>query len=225
MQLAATHTALYEGVSLDDLALGIPFSKRWGMVLRVSGVLMDRTARTDVSGTDLGTYTSNAFSAGAGLYGSTEKWSFGIFGKSLQQKIDGYSASGFAADAGLQYRTPIRGMTLGVACLHLGKPVTFVQQTDDLPRAVRAGIGYDKGFLKIGVDGVRYVDQPVFLCAGLELSLFGGLRLRAGYSDQSDLSSAFKAGIGFRFSALDLSYAYDPGVEMGASHRVTLTVR
>ncbi|MBI4178038.1 PorV/PorQ family protein [bacterium] len=225
LTLGATHTALYEGVNLEEVAIGIPFGKRLGMVIRGGGIQFDKTERTDEAGNKTGTFGASSFAVGAGFYFQTERVSFGIFGKTIQQKIDAFKASTAAADIGFRYQTPLPGISLGAAVLNVGRPVKFIQQEDELPMAARAGISYDAGYLKLSVDGVRYNDQPVFLSAGAEVSLFGALRFRAGYSDDSELSSPLRGGIGFRFSSVELDYAYTPGQEFGASHRVTLTVR
>lgn len=225
MALTATHTALYEGVSLEEVALGIPFGKTAGMVIRGNGILFDRTDRTDLNGNKTGTFGSSSYAAGAGLYGHIGQVSIGVFGKTIQQQIDVFKSSTVAVDVGIRYVTPLPGVSLGASVLNVGRPVKFISQEDDLPRAIRAGFGYDYGFLKLGLDAVQYSDQTPFVAAGAEITLFGGLRLRAGYSDNSKLGSPFKAGIGFRFSSLDVSYAYIPGNEFGAAHHMTLTIR
>lgn len=225
LTLSATHTALYEGVNLEDVALGIPFGKTAGMFIRGSGVLFEKTERTDVSGNKTGDYGASSFAAGAGFYGHIGSLSLGVFGKSIQQKIDMYKASTVAADVGMRWNTPLPGLALGLAVLNIGRPVKFIAQEDDLPQAVRAGLGYDNGFLKVAVDGIQYSDQAAFVAAGAEITLFGGLRFRGGYSGNSKLQSPIKAGVGFRFSSLEINYAFNPGDEFGAAHRVSLTIR
>lgn len=225
MALSATHTALYEGVSLEEVSLGIPFNPSAGLIIRGNGILFDQTDRTDINGNNTGTYGSASYTAGAGFYGHLGRISLGIFGKAIQQKIDTFKSSTLAADVGIQYKTPLPGLSLGIAVLNVGRPAKFIAQEDDLPRAIRAGLGYDHGFLKLGIDVVQYSDQTAFVATGAEVTLFGGLRLRAGYSANSDLSTPLKAGIGFRFSSLELNYAFNPGDDFGASHRVSLTIR
>ena len=225
MALTATHTAVVEGVNLEEVALGIPFGKDGGMFIRGNGILFDKTDRTDENGNKTGTFDASAFSAGVGFYAHLGGLSLGIFGKSIQQKIDVYKSSTLAGDIGIRYLTPIPGISIGVSVLNLGRPAKFISQEDELPRAIRAGIGYDNSFLKLAVDGVQYIDQKSFLASGAEIALFGGLRFRAGYSANSELNSPFKAGIGLRFSSLEFNYAYNPGDDFGAAHRVSLTIR
>lgn len=225
LTLSATHTAIYDGVNLEEVALGIPFGKKAGMIIRGNGILFDKTDRTDVNGNRTGTFGSASYAAGAGFYVDVGRLTVGVFGKSIQQKIDAFKASTVAADIGMRFRTPLPGVSLGVSLLNVGRPVKFIQQSADLPSAFRAGIAYDGGFIKLAADGVQYNDQSPFVSLGVEFSIFSALRLRAGYSDNSELRSPFKAGIGFRFSSLELDYAYSPGVDFGVAHRVSLTIR
>lgn len=225
LTLAATHTAMYDGVNLEEVALGIPFRKDGGMFIRGNGILFDKTDRTDINGDKTGTFDASAFSAGVGFYANLGNLTLGVFGKSIQQKIDVYKSSTLAGDIGIRYLTPMPGISLGVAAVNIGRPAKFIAQEDELPRAIRAGIGYDNGFLKLAVDGVQYIDQKSFLAGGAELTLFGGLRVRAGYSANSELNSPFKAGLGLKFSSLEFNYAYNPGDDFGAAHRVSLTIR
>lgn len=225
LTLTASHTTLYEGVNLEDIGIGLAFGDKGGMYVRGNGVMFDKTERTDPNGNILGTYSASSYSAGLGFYVRGGPLTFGAFGKTIQQNISGFKASTVAADVGIRYLTPLPGVSLGVSVLNVGRPVKFVVQEDELPRAIRAGIGYDYGFFRLGLDAVQYNDQAVFLSAGAEVTIFGGLSFRAGYSDRSELSSPFKAGLGFRFTSLELDYAYNPGDAFGASHRVSLTIR
>ncbi len=225
LALTASHTALFDGVNLEDVTLGLAFGKSAGMIVRGNGILFDKTERTDISGNSLGTYSASSYSAGLGFYVRGGDLTFGLLGKTIQQNIAGFRASTMAADAGIRYLTPLPGITLGVSVLNVGRPVKFIAQEDELPRALRAGIGADFGYFRLGLDAVKYRDQDVFLSAGAEVTIFKALSFRAGYSNQSELSSPFKAGIGFRFSFIDLDYAYNAGDVFGATHRVSLTIR
>src|SRR3990167_2659781 len=131
MTLTATDALLYEGVSLEEIALGIPFGPKAGLVIRGNGIVFDRTERTDQNGNRLGTYGSTSFAAGAGFYGHVGPLSLGMFGKTIRQKIDAHESSAAAADFGVRYLTPLPGLSLGASLLNVGRPATFIAQQDE----------------------------------------------------------------------------------------------
>jgi len=153
----------------------------------------------------------------------------GVGAKILHEDIEDYTSSGFALDGGLLY-TPSRGITVGLGLMNVGVASAFDEERDPLPLLVKfsaawKGLESDYGQLVAAVD-VDYLPgnlpKPAF---GLEY--WGGryFALRAGYAvKETDLSQliGFATGIGVRYKALRIDYAFAPFSTLGTTHRVTM---
>ena len=151
--------------------------------------------------------------------------------KVLNEKISDFNSSGGTLDAGALY-TPIRGLTVGAAVMNLGTVSAFESKKDALPMLIKLAAAYkglegDYGML-IGSADLDYYPAPAGLfnpTFGVEY--WGGkyFALRAGYAvRKTDLSSlvGFAAGVGVRWEALRIDYAFAPFASLGTTHRVAL---
>jgi len=131
-------------------------------------------------------------------------------------------ATGYAADGGVLWRTPIDGLKVGAAFQNLGSGIKFEEEADPLPETTRVGIAYDLDLQRmkvfrvfpykflLAVDGVKQRDEKAGVNTGFEAKRrltiadsSGYAALRAGYR------SAVKAlafGVGFRVDNFLLDY-------------------
>jgi len=151
-------------------------------------------------------------------------------------------ASGWAADAGLQWATPLPGLRLGAALQNLGQPVKFESESDPLPVTTRFGAAwtlsaspaartdeyYSGTRLSFLVDGIKVQDEAAYPTAGGEFCLGVGdateLALRGGwiFNHASD-GASFGAGV--REGRFTVDYALAAKGVLGNVHHVSLAVR
>lgn len=156
----------------------------------------------------------------------TERFSFGVNVKFIQQKLFNESASTMAVDLGGMLHTGFRGLRLGIAMSNFGgklrldgrdlivtyqnSPAKLETQSWSLPINFRLGMAIDligsrEGFFlnesqrfTMLVDGNNVNDAPESLSLGLEYSWNENFFLRGGYRLNHDLES-FSGGMGFQF--------------------------
>lgn len=125
------------------------------------------------------------------------------------------SASGFAADVGARWRTPVKGLSLGAALQNLGPDVKFEQSGDPLPRTARGGAAwtyvnstpsdfateYSGIAVTITADAVSVRDEGITAEAGGEAAVSIGrltvvsLRLGNQFNSASDGGLSFGVGV------------------------------
>lgn len=149
-------------------------------------------------------------------------------------------ATGFAADAGLLWHTPLPGLNLGASFQNLGPDVKFEQEGDPLPLTTRFGAAYRIGREDAAVetgsasrftqflataDAVKVRDERLSGGAGLEMSMplgpAGRAALRGGYLFNRDLD-AFAFGVGLREGRFSFDYAVSVKRAVRNAHNVTL---
>ena len=150
----------------------------------------------------------------------------GLVGKYLYEKIYVESASGWAVDLGLKYRTPIAGLSAGASLQNVGNTSAVLQQSIDLPLIARAGLVYTLLSEKmiVALDYV-FIDQRNHLHIGAELEPLPLLYLRAGYQSNYQ-EMAFSTGIGFSVGAFRMDYAFVPfDSDLGNTQRFAVLTR
>ncbi len=160
--------------------------------------------------------------------------------KYLNESIDTYSASGWAADLGVQWdagsmitafnRPGGPSLTLGAAVRNLGSSVEFIEEEFDLPLTVQGGGAVTlpleslTGRLLLSVEGRSVDGEDGSLLLGGEYEYDRMLRFGLGYQtghDTRDLS----LGVGLRHSRLAFDWSFVPIAEdLGDEHRFTLGV-
>lgn len=151
-------------------------------------------------------------------------------------------ASGWAADAGLQWASPLEGLRLGGAIQNLGQAVRFESESDPLPLTARFGAAWTLSMkpaqraesyytgtrLTLLADGVKIRDEAAYPSVGGEFCLEVGasteLALRGGwiFNHASD-GAAF--GLGLREGRFAVDYALAAKGILGSIHHVSLAVR
>ncbi|PKK82144.1 MAG: hypothetical protein CVT49_15255 [candidate division Zixibacteria bacterium HGW-Zixibacteria-1] len=167
-----------------------------------------------------------------------ERIDVGVTGKFIYEKIDEYSASGFAFDLGLKYSLNDRNSTtFGLMMQNLGTQLsTYVSGGDkeSLPLTIRGGGStHPRGLpVVVAADVIYPTDNDVYFAVGAELVSTRPLFIRAGWTNLgenyktgagSDDLAGFSAGIGLESNKLQISYTVSPQAELGTSHRITFT--
>lgn len=156
-------------------------------------------------------------------------------------------ASGFAGDAGVQWRSPLKGLSLGAALQNAGSGVRYEADSDPLPLTARGGASFawESAPAKPGTDpealtartGMRVLasaeavkarDERTTGALGAELAMdFGpstSIALRGGWRLNSD-ANRLTVGIGMREGRFTLDYAMAEKRTLGQTHYAGLGVR
>jgi hypothetical protein len=146
----------------------------------------------------------------------------GLTSKIVYEKIDFYSATGFAFDFGLQYH-PMPELVMGVSFANLGTSMTLVDKEYDLPKLLRAGGSCRISDLMVAADVVYPTDDDPHFHLGGEYVLNSIFYLRGGFQSGYD-EKALAFGLGFVQRGFNIDYAYVPfKSDLGDTHRVSLT--
>ncbi|HCC46557.1 MAG TPA: hypothetical protein DEQ38_00320 [Elusimicrobia bacterium] len=160
---------------------------------------------------------------------------YGAALKYIRQSLDGRSASGFAADAGLLLSPGVRGLKLGLGVENaVSSRLDFIGSGARPARKFKTGASYYMRGHPISAlfsaDLNFPEDGPSYLSAGIENTLYGLLSLRAGYSSFGDLSSGLNFGLGLGLPSrggreLRLDYAYGSTYDLGNVHKLAVSCR
>ncbi|RMH57563.1 MAG: hypothetical protein D6679_06390 [Candidatus Hydrogenedentota bacterium] len=231
---------MYQNLVLDigQGAIGYtsPLGKASGWGALVQYVDYGSTQRTIVSGTagrNSGTFSGQdialSLSYGAKL---AETWGYGVTGKVFNTKIDNASATAFAFDAGLRWRSATGSLSLGLTARNVGTKLKFDQVEENLPTLFRLGAAW-RPFsnsagsrpLLITGDVEKIAREGWSAHVGAEYTLAEMLSLRVGYDGSVDIDNGLTAGAGFHMKNFSLDYAFVPFGDVGNTHRVGLRYR
>ncbi len=158
--------------------------------------------------------------------------------KFIYQKIDQYSSTGLAIDAGLLYRIKDGRTNIGLSASNLGVQLSSLskEHKDPLPVLIRAGISHrvNELPLTVSLEGVLPADNDLYGSIGVEIHPKIPVSLRLGYSTfgqnyktggSKDNTAGFSFGAGFNLPKVAIDYAYLPYADLGSLHRVGLAYR
>jgi hypothetical protein len=132
----------------------------------------------------------------------------------LYQKIQTKSSTGIAADLGVSYLPPVKGLTLNAAIKHIGTTTKVDRERIKVPVTPELSFSYDLPFepAEIGTEAkiLKHPDDKnVRVRLGTNIRIYRVFNLRAGYHLNHDTQS-YTAGIGLQLNKLDVNYAYLP---------------
>ncbi|MEW5692276.1 MAG: PorV/PorQ family protein [Candidatus Hydrogenedentota bacterium] len=223
-EISAMHNEYFQDINFDFIGLSFPVGKRHTLGTGLQLLKTTDTERSEYLGIVLSEFDIEDIAATFSYaYLLNERLGLGINGKYIREVLFHHSASTLAADVGVLFKTPFRGLNLGLSIQHLGGKLKFIQVSDPLPANIRFGISYKifKDQALITVDTFKYRNEDPDGCIGFEWNFKNLLQLRAGYRFTSDLepSDAITAGLGISYKDLSFDYAYVPYGELGNTHR------
>jgi hypothetical protein len=226
------HSASVASMSYEFAAYGQKLGDKGGFGLGVQRQSAGSLGGRDESGFETGGFSpvDTAFLAGAAR--RLGPVSLGASAKLVQSKIV-KSASTAAADLGVLWPGTAGGKwSAALTATNLGGKLRYEKDSEQLPSAWRAGIGYrPSGSWALGLDAVVPNDNGGYLAAGAEWIAASNdrysLAIRAGYNGRSSGneggSEGFAAGLGFGFRGVGVDYAFVPMGDLGQSHRISLS--
>lgn len=155
----------------------------------------------------------------------------GATAKYLYQKIYVESASGMAFDIGLQYSTPLQGLTTGIVLQNFGFMSKLQEESTELPQTIRLGLAYQipfqllNGEFLLAADWMKILESTSHINFGFEYNFIHYLALRFGYQTGFE-DKGLHAGFGVHFNRYRLDYAYVPFTsDLGNSHRISVGIK
>ncbi len=157
--------------------------------------------------------------------------------KFIYEKLDSYSATGFAVDLGGKYSFDYGRTNVGLMIQNLGSQLgSFVDsgETNPLPLCIKLGGSQRlKGLpVLIAADVVFPSDNDPYFALGTEWLNMRPLFLRLGWSSfganyktgaGNDDFAGFSFGFGLEYKKAQISYTISPEADLGTSHRITIT--
>lgn len=239
-QIAATYNRSFAGVNHQYLSLAWPLRPGSTLNLNFTRLGVEALDGFDAQGTRTGAVAAGAQALGVG-YGRTlagdgeehPQLSAGLGLKGVRENLAGASAQTVAADLGLlavwRPSSSNAEWRLGFSALNLGPGLKFDAEQAPLPTAYRLGLAWrvrPRGdVLTLSADPVLSRDEATFVAFGAEYAVWRVLALRLGYRTGQDIGMGFRGGVGFKLKAVEIDYAIAPFGELGAMHRMGLTVR
>jgi hypothetical protein len=165
----------------------------------------------------------------------TDKLSMGITAKFVHENLIYKTASAFAFDGGILFKTGFRNIVVDATIRHFGQQVKYIDQSFPLPQTFTIGVSSfllsnidpliaqsDQHTLRLAYEMVQPRDYDQQHCVGMEYGFENFLFLRGGYQFNSDEQS-WSTGLGLQYNGLRLDYSYNTfGQYLDAVHRVTI---
>lgn len=245
-EISLTHNRWFEGIQDQRFVAAVPTKSVGTLALAYERLAINDFLSFDAQGTNTGAVNSGdsvislawgrnlaqGATGGSGLYA-------GLAAKTINEKIAGVSASGFALDFGFLFRPwgltaqrlPwVRRSSLGFSAKNLGQGLKYDEENTPLPTEYNLGAGYSQplggDILNLGLDYHLVTGETAAVSAGLEYWMKNLLALRLGYRTSDVNGLGFRAGAGFKVGKIQADYAWAAtGEDFGPSHRITLTYR
>lgn len=229
LDLAFTHREWIQDTRMEYLAVRIGIDSLQSLGLSLSTVsTADIEIRTR-PGPPEGTFSARNASVGLSYARGFGDLALGITAKILYEKILVDDATGFAVDLGARWQSPLPPLVVGAAVQHLGSMGKLREEGTTLPATLRIGPAYtlawqDQSLELLMAGDLAYIfgEGDPYAALAAEVSYDGIIWARGGYQFGSE-ARGFAAGIGFRYSFVQLDYAYAPlASDLGNGHTLTV---
>jgi len=141
---------------------------------------------------------------------------FGATVKYLYEGLFNDEAYGFGFDAGLNYKTPVEGLTASAVIKNLGSMNALRNEETKLPAELRFGGAYQLSLETAKLDFIlvgefqKYIDtDDIHLIGGGEVVYNKVFAARVGYQSGYE-ARGFTGGVGLSWGSLRLDYAFLP---------------
>jgi hypothetical protein len=233
LKLGVSQIEWFEDTAFSYLGVGLPRGNG-GLAMGLAYFDLGSIEVLDDQGTNLNE-SAEAYNFGfIGGYGfqvpSLCDLSAGVSGHVIQANFDTETSTAIGVNMGLLYALMDGQVNLGAAVRNLGTRFQFADDEDSQTVTYAAGASYatlDGQIPNVDVllaaDVLMPQDQDVQMGVGGEVWVYDVLALRAGYKTGPE-SGNLGYGAGFRYSDFQLDYTYADYEDLGATHRISLTM-
>jgi hypothetical protein len=244
-EFAATQFGGYSDFKLSDLSVAIPLGdvtttnvhQLGTLAFNIANLNYGSIAAVDPAGTPRGNLNASdrVYALGWGR-AFTDRLALGALAKFYSMQIFKERAEGSAFNVGLLARLVPGTVNFGLSASNLGANVQFAGRTENPPVEYLAGLSVTPSSqLTLALDGGVAQDRSGLVRAGAEYRLTSAFCLRAGYDSSYDAGPGVSFGAGIQLLNLEvgffpidkvgLDYAFTPGDNVDATHRVALVAR
>jgi hypothetical protein len=222
--VSLNHTEWFEDIRMENITLGYYLSKNLGIAAGLTHMWMPGIEGRDNLGQPIGSIdvSSSVMNLGFG-YKIIPSLSLGIGVKYFQDKLATFSTTGFGFDAGLMFKTVVKGLSAGVAVQNFGGNVTYDNEEQKIPLTFRGGLVYKLYMpsIQFAVDVVKSVDTDYMANFGIEYVFRNQFSLRIGnrFTAIETFTPSFSAGFNFK-QQYYIDYTFVNYTELGGSHRL-----
>ena len=179
-----------------------------------------------------GTFSTRSLALGASYARHiSDELRLGVTARFLYEQILVDEASGFGGDIGVQYDTPVEGLTAGVTIANIGAMSALRTESTRLPLLARAGAAYPIDIssldanLLVAADLLHLFREERTLAAfGAEMLFAQTVTARAGYQAGSE-GRGLSLGGGVRYKLFSFDYAFSRlAGELGNGHTLALGI-
>lgn len=181
----------------------------------------------------IGTFTAQATAIGA-VYSRalTDRFSFGVGFKYINEKIHQYGASNVVFDGGIIYYTGFESLRLGASMVNFGTNAKFINDPFKMPTLLRLGVageivGSMESDFRITTvaEALHPSDAPERLNTGVELCWNNMVSLRGGYKFFYD-EETYNLGVGLNghsVAPIEVDFAVSNYGRLGNILRMTIS--
>jgi hypothetical protein len=231
-EIMLMHNSWIQGTRSE--ILGVKTSL-WGLPLAFGADITsidDIQIRTRATDNPDATFNANYFagSLSTGFY-IIDDLAFGVTVKYLYEGLYSDEATGWGFDFGLNYNTPVEGLSAAMVIKNLGHMNVLKNESTALPTEFKIGPAYkikvsEKFAVTAAVELQKYTPtHDTHLNFGAEVLYDNLIALRGGYQSNYE-SKGFTAGFGLLWGGFGLDYAYQPFTDgLGDANVISLRFR
>ena len=213
---------------MDNVLLGYNFDRKFGTALSVSYLWMPPIQGKDAYGNNTSqlTVSSGIIHLGFG-YKIHPSLFIGLGIKYFQDNLAGYTADGYAFDAGLFIHLFIPGLSFGASVQNVGGEIQYDQIRERIPFSYRSGLAYKVPGtgLRFAVDAIKSINTELQFASGAEYIFKRSFFLRIGnrFSNRQNLLPSY--GVGFKIAGnYVFEYTFLAHEQLGYTHRAGFTL-
>lgn len=228
LQISGMHSEWLQDLRYEYLGAAFPAGSRGALGLSMSYLGYGDIQGYSASNVPIGNISAYDWALGLS-YGRafSQSFSLGAGIKTIGEKLDNISATGFAGDIGAQYRRGNIGA--GLSIMNLGPKMKYSRASSPLPTRADAALSYSpwgSGLSLIGGMSLPF-EGSAAIRTGIEYTYSGILTLRTGYdsADRIDGGGGMSFGAGFNLLGQSIDYAYNSKSLLGNTHQISFVLR
>ena len=226
--LSLNHTQWYEDIRMDNVLLGYKFDSKFGAAISASYLWMPPIQGKDAFGANTSklTVSSSIIHFGFGYKVHPSLYA-GIGIKYFQDNLAGYTADGYAIDAGLFVHLFIPGLSFGASLQNAGGKIQYDKVRERIPFSYRSGLAYKvPGIgLRFAADVIKGIDTDLQFAAGAEYIFQRSFFLRIGNRFTNSQKILPSYGAGFKVAGKYIfEYTFLAHEQLGYTHRAGFTL-
>ncbi|MCK4528735.1 hypothetical protein KAW18_15305 [candidate division WOR-3 bacterium] len=226
--ISFSHIEWFTDVRIEHVE-GVYQTEKFGIGAGITYLHMADIQGYDISGNPTSTFSVYDMVGLLSLSYYLGNVSIGLSGKLVQERLADVTANSGAADIGVVMKDMLPGLSCGLSVLNLGTGITYKEEKEDFPLAVKLLMHYTIPVYAydIYMNMVKELDGNIIGGIGGEAHYFEILTIRLGYSVSNEevTQKGLSAGIGIRFAErYSFDYASIPFSEFSVLHYAGLSI-